>query len=186
MCGGQAIVRSAIGGEVLSDCLQRTLEAKGIQVSPHSCKCFLAVLENWHFNAKVRHYQVYFCIYDQFNDSSILSSVIKMLACPSVVLLCWKHTHSTKNLHELFSLLSNDYSWLADQTTILIQAQGDSKGGIWGSWSTTNFRDGLCKDYVNETFDLKVTKLTCSLRYLVCIEKLRSPQIWTHSINSNN
>ncbi|KAG0610907.1 hypothetical protein M758_7G100900 [Ceratodon purpureus] len=30
----KAVVRSAIGGEVLTDCLQRTLEAKGIQIKP--------------------------------------------------------------------------------------------------------------------------------------------------------
>lgn len=30
----KAIVRSAIGGEVLTDCLQRTLEAKGIKIKP--------------------------------------------------------------------------------------------------------------------------------------------------------
>lgn len=39
----QAIVRSAIGGDVLTDCLLRTLEGKGIEVSFQYCTYFQTI-----------------------------------------------------------------------------------------------------------------------------------------------
>jgi hypothetical protein len=39
----QAIVRSAIGGDVLTDCLLRTLEGKGIEVSVQYCTHFQTI-----------------------------------------------------------------------------------------------------------------------------------------------